>query len=237
MPIEFIRHKAKAALSLRGLIFKAFIFGLGWLLLPFWMFLLVALYLYLVPFFQPFNLIVPYIMTIAAAAALPYGLWFAIFLGVLFFLLVGIKNLILVNRFENHQLMVFLLFFLLFFGFFSGFENWQKWTSSAALFGVAAAFFLLFRELADYYPDAPDGKKILVAGIGSVLIWQAASAIIFLPLNYFYQTAILFLAAIILTDILLEYLVRKLDRKKILWNFSVFFALMAAILASANWGL
>ena len=56
----------------------------------------------------------------------------------------GIKNLIFVNRFENHQLMVFLLLFLIFFGLFSHFENWQRWTVSIGLLGAGLSFFFLF---------------------------------------------------------------------------------------------
>ena len=237
MSLNFIRHKAKTAFSLRILLLKACVFGLSWLFMPFWFFLLVAVYFYFVPFFQPFKLLIPFILTLAAAAAVPYGFWFAAFLGLLFFLLLGIKNLIFVNRFENHQLMVFLLLFLIFFGLFSNFENWQRWTVSIGLLGAGLSFFFLFEELADYSRERSESRKMLVAGLGSFILWQAASVIIFLPLNHFYQTALLFLSSVIVADIFLEYLAKKLDRRKILNDFSIFFVLVSVILASANWGL
>ncbi len=237
MPLNFIRHNAKTAFSLRILLIKACAFGLSWFFLPFWFFLLAAVYFYFVPFFQPLKLFIPFILTITAAVVVPYNFWFAVFLGLLFFLLLGIKNLILVNRFENHQLMVFLLLFLIFFGLFSHFENWQRWTASIGLLGAGLSFFFLFEELADYSRELSKHKKILVAGLGSLFIWQEASVLIFLPLNHFYQTAILFLSAVIMTDMFLEYLAKKLDRTKILNDFSIFFVMVSIILASANWGL
>lgn len=237
MPLNFIRNKAKAAYTLRGLILKAAVLGLGWLFLPFYAFLLLAVYFYFVPFFQQFKLLVPFILTIAVTASLPYEIWFAFFIGLLFFLILGIKNLVLVNRFENHQLTVFLLLFLIFLSLFSHFESWQAWTASAALLGTGFSFFFLFEELADYTRERSERKKLIVAALGALLIWQGASVIIFLPLNYFYQTAILFLSAIIMADLFLEYIAKKLDRRKILSDFSIFFAMASIILASANWGL
>lgn len=236
MPIDFIRHKAKTAVSLRGLLLKSFIFGLCWLFLPFWIFLAISVYFYFVPFFQPFKLLAPFLLILAAGLIIPHGLWFAVFMGFLFFLLIGIKNLILVNRFDNHQLMVFLILFLVFFGFFWRFENWQKLTISFTSLAIAFFYFFLFRELADYFENSDKSKKTMVAGLGSFLIWQAVIAILFLPLNYFYQTALLFLLSVILTDLLLEYSAKKLDRRKILSDFSVFLILSSIIIASANWG-
>jgi len=237
MPLNFIRHKAKTVFSLRGLLFKSCVFGLSWLLLPFWVFFFVAVYLYAIPFFQTSSLLAPFILTIVVSAIIPYGFLYAFFLGLLFFLLLGIKNLILVNRFESHQLMVSLLLFLIFFSMFSGFDNWQRWTVTVALFGAGLSFFFLFKELADYVVEHSKQKKILIAGIGSFLLWQFASILVFLPLNHFYQTALLFLSSVIMTDVFLEYLAGKLDRRKILNDFSIFFVLVVVILASANWGL
>lgn len=216
---------------------KACVFSLSWLFLPFWAFFLIAVYFYLVPFFRPFKLLVPFVLTLIIAAIVPSGFWLAVFLGILFSLLLGIKNLIFVNRFENHQLMVFLLLFLVFFGIFSGFDNWQSWTTSLAALSAGISFFFLFEELADYGRERSEAKKIFIAGLGAVLIWQAASVIIFLPVNHFYQTALLFLSSVILTDILLGYISNRLDRRKILNDFSIFFVLASVILASASWGL
>lgn len=236
MLLNFVRRTTKIALSVRVLLIKAIALGLSWLVLPFWVFLALAAYFYLVPFFQPFKLFIPFLLIIAASVIVPYGFWFAVFLSVLFFLLLGIKNLILINRFENHQLMVFLILFLMFFGFFWHFENWQRWLTSLISLGIGLSFMFLFDELADYTKENDGRKKMFVSGLGAFLIWQVAMAVLFLPLNYFYQTALLFLFSVMLTDILIEYLAGKLDRTKILWDFSIFFVITVVMLASANWG-
>lgn len=236
MPLEIIRRATKTALSVRVLLLKSLIFGLSWFILPFWAFLAVAVYFYLVPFFQPFKLIIPFMLTIAVAFIVPYGFWFAVFLGTLFFFLIGIKNLILINRFDNHQMMVFLILFLVFFGFFLHFQNWQRWIVSLISLGVGLSYFFLFDELADYIKRNDEPKKIFISGLGAFLLWQVVMAVLFLPLNYFYQTALLFLFSVILTDFLLEYLGGGISRKKILTDFSIFFVIAVIMLASANWG-
>ncbi|MBI4085390.1 MAG: hypothetical protein HY432_02725 [Candidatus Liptonbacteria bacterium] len=220
-----------------SLILKACAFGASWLLLPFWAVFLVGLYFYFTPFFQPFKLLVPFVLTLAASLYIPQGFWFAVFLGILFFLILGIKNLIFVNRYENHQMMVFLLLFVIFFGAFSHFENWQKWFISIVSPAVALSFFFLFRELCDYCVERDRRKINLMAGLGAFLIWQAFIIALFLPLNYFYQTALLFLSSVILTDIFLEHLNGTLNKRKMLGDFSIFFTVTAVMLASANWGL
>ncbi len=237
MPLDIIRRATKTAFSLRVLLLKSLIFSLSWLFLPFWAFFAISLYFYLVPFFQPSKLLIPYILTLAAAFIVPQGFWLAVFLGALFFLLLGIKNLVLINRFDNHQLMVFLILFLIFFGFFQHFENWQKWIISPVSLCVGLSFFFLFGELADYVKKNDRKMKIFTSAVGAFLLWQVSMAVLFLPLNYFYQTALLFLLSVILTDILLEYLAGKINKRKILWDFSIFFVVAVIMLASANWGL
>jgi hypothetical protein len=235
--VDRIRRTTKDAFSMRVLVIKSFILSLSWFFLPFWAFFVVSFYFYLVPFFRPFKLLVPFILTLATAFIVPHSPWFGVFLAILFFLLLGIKNLIFINRFDNHQLVVFLILFLIFFGFFRHFEDWQKSIISLASLGLGLSFFFLFNELADYSKESGKKSKIFISGLGSFLLWQVAMAVLFLPLNYFYQTAILFLFSVILTDILLEYFGGKIGKRKILWDFSIFFVIAVIVLASANWEL
>ena len=269
-------------ISLRGLFLKAGILGFLWLFLPFWIFLAAAFYFYFFPFFQPLRLALPFFLTLVMAAiyrsADPGNVWFSVFIALLFFLILGIKNLIFVNRFMAHQLLVFFLLFLTFLSFFSGFETWRSWTISFFALGVSAIFLLLVKELADYYspleshgwkavdeeragasqPEFREAKfrrggshglasmlhnvessrrrTFLTIGLGALFIWQLCLILLFLPLNYFYQTALLFLSAVLLIDILIEHLNNRLDRRKILANFSIFFVFAAVILVSARWG-
>lgn len=177
----------------------------------------------------------PLCLTFVLAAVLSPNVLFALFLGTLFFLILGIKNLILVNRFASRQLVAFLLLFLVFLSFFSQFENWQAWPISFWWLGIVLVVFCLIKESADYRPEPPRRQKFLVAGLGSLFIWQIGLVALFLPLNYFYQTALLFLSAVFLIDVLLDYLNSRLHRRKILTNFSIFLVLLGIIMASAKW--
>ncbi len=238
-----VRVAVTHIVSLRGLFLKAGALGFLWLFLPFWIFLAASFYFYFFPFFQPLRLALPFFLTLVTAAirqpADPGNFWFGLFLAALFFLILGIKNLIFVNRFGAHQLLVFFLLFLSFLSFFSGFETWQRWLVSLFALGVSAVFLLLAKELADYYfPHVSSSRRrtFLTIGLGALFIWQLCLTLLFLPLNYFYETALLFLSAVLLLDVLLEHLKSQLNRKKVLTDFSIFFVFATIVLASAKWG-
>ncbi len=235
--MNFVQRVLSRAFSLRGLLLKSAALGLIWFFLPFWLFFVFAVYFYFVPPFQPFKIFFPFLLTIAFSFFLQQNLLSVFLVGVLFFLVLGIKNLILVHRFQSHQLMAFLLLFLGYFYFFSVFGNWGRPISSFALFAVGFSFFFLFYELSAYTSEKKREKKIAISAIGAFLVFQAAAAILFLPMNRFYQTAVLFLSSVIIADIFLEYLNNGLSRKKILQDFSVFFVVATLLLAAANWEL
>lgn len=237
MPFDFIRRKAAGAVSVQGLLLKAGMFGLGWWALPIWIFVPVALYLYFVPPFQPLRLALPFALTLAAALMVPANPWFAALLAGIFFLVLGIKNLIFINRFASHQLLVFLVLFLVFANFFSRFENWQSWAVPIWASGLAVLFFFLTQELFKYESVRGRRERFALAGIGGLFVFQLSAALLVMPLNYFSQTAFLFLASVILLDLLLGYSSDHLDRRKILADFSIFFVLAVVLLASARWGL
>ncbi len=234
---EKIKSAIPLRLSLQRLLLKSAIFSLSWFFLPFWLFLIPAFYFYFFPLFNSKQLALPFFLTLLAAAILPQNFWFSLFFGILLYLIIGIKNLLFVNRSVHHQFLVFLLLFLIFYGFFSGFESWQRWDISLWALGPSLVFLFLVKELADYNSLAGHWQKNLIIGLASFIIWQLSLAIFFLPLNYFYATALLFLVAVLLADILLEYFDGHLARQKILVDFSIFFVLAVIILASSKWVL
>ena len=63
---------------------------------------------YFVPFFRPVALVLPAILFIFFTATETVGVWFAILFGVLFYLIIGIKNLLLIlcKRQRNIKLML-----------------------------------------------------------------------------------------------------------------------------------
>lgn len=220
-----------------SLLLRAGVFGLAWLFLPYWLFFLVAIYFYCKPFFHTRRLIWPFVLTLFAAFVLPVNFWLALFLSALFYLIVGIKNLSLVDRFSSHQLLVFFLLFLIFLAFFIHFENWQNWQVSFWSLGLSLSFFLLAKDLVGYESEKKRKTHVFAVLTAAFFVWQASLVVLFLPLNYFYQTALLFLTAVVSLDLLFEYFQGKLDRHKILTGFSAFFVFTSLILASARWFL
>ena len=221
-----------------GLLLKAGILSAGWLLLPFWLFVVLALGFYFIPLFQPFRLWLPYLAALFLSGIISPNIWTAALLGILFFLILGIKDLILISRFSAYETLVYLLLFVIFLNYFSRFGNMD--TLAGILWALAIAFlsFFLLRGFKTWSGSGEPGRREgLAAGLIALLVWQVILAALFLPLNFFYQTAITLLTTVILAGLFIKYKEDKLDQQTLLMGFSMFFALLAFVLASNQWGL
>ncbi len=222
-----------------SLALKAAAFGLGWYVLPFWLFLLLGLGLYFVPLFQPMHLLLPLLLTFFFAAVLAYSSWAALMLGIIFFFILGIKDLVFIRRGAAYETLIFLLFFLAFLNYFARFGAWGGWTDMGLGILVATVAALLLRGFVLYRaPEAGEWarrKRFVLFGLAGLLLWQWQAALLFLPLNFFYQTAILFLAAVVLAELFLAYAQGELTRRKILLHFSFLFVFVSFVLAANSW--
>ena len=81
-----------------SLLLKAAAFGVGWLILPFWVFVVLAALLYFLPVFQVLKLLFPFVLTLILAYLVPPSLWAGLFLSALFFFILGVKDLVLIDR-------------------------------------------------------------------------------------------------------------------------------------------
>jgi energy-coupling factor transporter transmembrane protein EcfT len=68
-----------------------------------------------------------------------------------------------------------------------------------------------------------------------LLTWQLLIAGLFLPLDFLYQSAIVFLVAVIVLDLIPQYVFGELTRVKVLATGTVLFALLVIVLSSARW--
>ncbi len=222
-----------------SLALKAAAFGLGWYILPFWSFLLLGLGMYFIPLFQPVRLLLPFLLAVSFAAVLPYSPWAAVMLGVIFFFILGIKDLIFIRRGAAYETLVFLLLFLIFLNYFARFSVWNDWAGLAlGILAAAASAFLLRGFILYRVPAAGEWtrrKRFLLFSLAGLLLWQWQTVLLFLPLNFFYQTAILFLGAVALIELFLAYAQEELTKRKILVHFSFFFVLSSFILAANSW--
>jgi hypothetical protein len=220
-----------------SLLGKSLVAAAVWLVLPYWLFLIPAVGFYFIPFFEPRRLLLPFLLFLVFAALLPRGFSSALLLALVFFLIIGTKNLVLVDRAAAYETLFFVLFFLAAAAFFGDFQS-PSGRIFAASAGAALVFALLLKNFLGYSPKfaALAGReKLLITGLAGIIVWQWLLAILFLPMNRFYQTALLFLGGAVLAELLFAYVSGSLEKKKLLAWFSVFFAAVAMILAANNW--
>ena len=227
-----------------SLVIKTVVLGGIWYFLPFPIFLVLALYFYLVPMFKPSELAAPYFVTLILAFFLQTSFWAAVFVAVSMYLILGTKDLIFINRKAIYETIVFILIFVMFLYFFLGLGSW--FGISSILWSVMLALFIyiLFKGFLGYEGVLSEeltveakGHKFLVLGLSSFLVWQLTWVLVFLPIGSIYQTAVAFLVSVILLELVLVYFSRSLTARKILMNFTLFFILLVLILTSTRWEL
>ncbi len=220
------------------LLLKAIALGAAWVFLPFWVFLLFAIYFYFSSFFQSAKLFWPFLLTLAFAYVFEPTFPHAVFFGAAFFLIFGIKDLAFINRLAAYEILAFLLLFLLSLNFFLTFGSWgNSWIFLASL-AASVIFFILAKGLVDYGEFSVDrAKKIAGIGVAAFLLWQLSWAAIFLPINPFYQAALVFLLAAIFLDLLLDYFAGRLTRERIFAEFILFIVFGGLIFFGTQWSL
>src|SRR3989344_5465762 len=227
-----------------SLVIKTVVLGGIWYFLPFPIFLVLALYFYLVPMFKPSELAAPYFVTLILAFFLQTSFWAAVFVAVSMYLILGAKDLIFINRKAVYETIVFILVFVMFLRFFQEFGTW--FGISSVLWSVALAFFtyILFKGFLSY--EGVFGEeltvearrhKFLILGLSSFIVWQLTWVLVFLPVGSIYQTAVMFLVSIILLELTSAYFSQSLTARKVLMNFTLFFILLVLILTSTKWEL
>lgn len=222
-----------------SLLLKASVLAALWPVLPYWLFFFLALGFYFIPFFEPRRLFLPFVLFLFFAAFLTPGYLSSLFLGIIFFLILGVKNLVIVDRAAAYETLFFVLFFLAVLGFFGSFDSPRGYFSVFAA-AAAAVFALLlggFLRFSTEFAALSRREKFLIIVLPGVVIWQWFLAVLILPMNYFYQSALVFLGGIVLAELIYAYINKSLERRKILIYFSVFFAAVAIILAANPWNV
>ena len=222
-------------------VLKAASFAAAWLILPTWLFLIIAIYLYFFPPFHSLRLILPFLILIFFSLTQASNVWLASFFGILFYLIIAIKDFSFIKRAEAYEMLIFLLLFGMSLRFFAYFGSWDDWSGFLYAFMVSAIFFLLSRGFlrfrAAYEGNELPPKVMEKLALGTLLLWQLFIVILVLPLNFLYQTALLFLISTILFETIFDHVSQKLSKKRILFNFSIIFSFLVVILGSARWNL
>lgn len=159
------------------------------------------------------------------------------FFGFLFFLLLGIKNLIFIKREPLYYLLNGFLLLTVFVFFFSLNYFYQPFWFLVKSLAVFSATFFLFKEFLTVVISAPLGsqKKNLMAGGSAFLSLQFVWTIGFLPFSVINAASLALLVALILEDFIIHHLSGTLNRQITLRNITMFLVLAMIIFGASKW--
>jgi hypothetical protein len=145
--------------------------------------------------------------------------------GVMFFLLLGIKNLILLKRHNAYRFLNIIVVFALSIFLFRAF-NIQKQIT------IFITFFFLLREACTGFIKSDRREAGLIAAVGALTLIEFGWAIFFLSANFIESATLLTLFYFVFYDIAFHYFSDVLSKEVVLRNLIVFISLsLAAILA------
>ena len=229
---------------------KAAVFAAAWLFLPFWAFLLIALYLYFVPWFVPGRLMAPFLalLTLAYVQPIPssgVGAWFALIFGAIFYCILLVKDLLILDRRSMYEVLVLILIFLLLRDFYAAFAVGIGGPGGGGAvllyaFLLAGAITLLFRNFLGAFPGPTGASERPAVWLVFLLAFQLCVAGLFVPLDFIYQSAAIFLVVALIVDLTAERVFsgpEGLPRTKIFGTVGAILALLVLVLVSAKWGL
>jgi hypothetical protein len=227
-----------------SLLLKAVIFGAAWFFLPSWIFFLTALYCYFVPLFRTGRYAIPFAVLLVLCAFHAPSVAMACIFGAIFYYLLLTKELWLIDRATARSFLVMVLSFFLFREFYSSFANGPVGIALIAAFASAALFGCLMHNLIGNfrrsYEEDGEGRgdvRNVASWLSFILVSQCLIIGLFLPLDFIYQSVLVFLAAALIIDFMPNHVFGLLSSEKIRLTSVVFFALFVIVLASARWGL
>lgn len=174
---------------------------------------------------------------------LTQSFWFAflvIALGILFGLIIGIKNLTFIKREPVYYLLNGFLLLLVFVIFFASLKT-ELFFIKYLLAGLAVFFlsreFLTFNfgESSESFKVAALSRRNLTAFAFAFLMLQALWVIAILPLGFLNAASFALLAALVLENFFVEHWSGTMTRQIILRNITVFLVLGLVILGASRW--
>lgn len=225
------------------LIGKAVVLGALWLSPSlWWLFVLLTLYFYFAPSLYSLKLGVPLVAVLGLSLVLDRSFVNAALIAIFLFLILGVKELVLVNRARAYRVLAALLAIAILNSFFLGFRAWNGALMIVSSWAIGVVLFLLLKDALGYEAVEAVSKEQakrfgVAAGVVSFLAWQLAVAVLFLPVPFFYQLGVFVIGASCLLFFALRHLSTGLTRRTIVAGLSVFFAATALFLASVPWGL
>ncbi len=182
----------------------------------------------------------PFLVVLVISLLEAPNLFFAVLLAGIFYLILLIKDLLIIDRKSAYEILVLILTYLLvrsFFmkagGDFGGLSLLYSLLVAWAMSAMASSFVKNFAVS----PEEGRAFVRMMSWVSFVLIWQVLIVGLFLPLDFVYQSAIVFLIATIFIDLVPRYIFGELSREKIFATSAIIFTLLVIVTASARWVL
>jgi hypothetical protein len=218
-------------------VLKAVVFAVAWWALPFWLFLLIALYLYFIPITGAGKVSAPFFVLMLILFLEPRSIPDAVVFGAVFYFVLLVRDLIIIDRRFAYEVVMLLLSYLLLRGLFLNVGGSIGYRSLFDSVVAAFAVSMLVTSFVKNFSEAPYSFRRMLGWVTFLLAWQLIIVGLLLPLNFLYQSAIVFLVAVIILDLIPQYVFGELSRSKVLATGIVLFALLVIVAASARWVL
>lgn len=206
------------------LAFKSALVGLGFFY-SLWLGWLIAGWFYFRPSFNSSAFLSLFALFLFLSFMDPY-LLVLIILSVLFGILLGLKNMVLVNRQLWRSVLIFSLFYLSFLEFYEigNFLFPLKWLLFVFI------VWLLFVELFKGFLDQPHRVLSLTSAL---IIGELMWIINWLPIGFLSSANITILAVFLIADLAAYYYRKKLSQKLIIKGIVLFFILLILVLLTS----
>lgn len=218
-----------------SLAFKALIVAASWILLPEWMAWVLGVVFYFSSLYRARWMGLPFVSVFLVAHFLGQGELVGLGLGIILFIILGLKELIFIDRRFASTVMVFGILAMAGLLLYGGLDAWSAWMPVKKLLFAGLFYALSQRYL--LIVEEPHPKHPLALGIMSFLLWEIAIAVGFLPLDFIYQAAIAIMCAFIFFEWFRSYIEEQLRINKILLYISFLFILTTLIFSAAKWSL
>ncbi len=205
-------------------------------------FIIIGAVLYFTPVFQTL-LIFPSFLTLMIVSPIAMSVFgpqvsypslLAGFFGLLFFVTLGIKQVVFINRVRLHHMLHLALVYglsILFFAAPGG--DWFVTRS----FGLALITYMLLREFLIVRGIARGPQLKLVAVLGAFLIIEAVWVISLLPIGFINAAGTLLVIVYMFEEVATKVLQGSLNRNVVMLELATGIALIAAIFSFSNWAL
>jgi hypothetical protein len=205
--------------------------GFSWL--PVLVFLVAAVFFYLKPLFKTIDFAVPFLIFLTASflflRIVPERYWLpaVLFLGILFYFFLGVKNLVFIHRERAYLIFNLAVIYLLLIVFFADPKEPFYLLKLIALFFAVSYLFgesIKFRRPLYNIPMA-------------FILIQSVWAISLLPIGFFQSANLAWLVGFTINDLARAHLKKTLSLKGGLQKSVVFVLLSALILITSKWTL